>query len=98
MAFGVCVLLIGLVCAAFNVQRAAYRFANITLSLVMLIPRPHYQWTIAMHRFIEASTGIAFGLAISAFCPERKPFASTVGPTEHVTGAFDAKGGNAEPQ
>jgi hypothetical protein len=30
LAFGLCVFLIGLVCAAFNVQRAAYRFANIT--------------------------------------------------------------------
>src|SRR5260370_42313831 len=59
LAFGLCVFLIGLVCAAFNVQRAASRFANITLSLVMLIPRPPYQWTIAMHRFIEVSTGIA---------------------------------------
>jgi uncharacterized membrane protein YccC len=82
LAFGVCVLLIGLVCAAFNVQRAAYRFANITLSLVMLIPRPHYQWTIALHRFIEVSIGIAVGLAISAFWPERKSSASTVAPTE----------------
>jgi uncharacterized membrane protein YccC len=82
LAFGVCVLLIGLVCTAFNVQRAAYRFANITLSLVMLIPRPHYQWTIALHRFIEVSIGIAVGLAISAFWPERKSSASTVAPTE----------------
>ena len=98
LAFGLCVFLIGLVCAAFNVQRAAYRFANITLSLVMLIPRPHYQWTIAMHRFIEVSTGIAVGLAISAFWPERKPVASTVAPTEHLTGVFDAKAGNGEPQ
>jgi uncharacterized membrane protein YgaE (UPF0421/DUF939 family) len=80
-AFGVCVLLIGLVCAAFNVQRAAYRFANITLSLVILIPRPHYQWTIAMHRFIEVSIGIAVGLAISAVWPEPKSAAPTVAPT-----------------
>jgi hypothetical protein len=48
----------------------------------MLIPRPHYQWTIALHRFIEVSIGIAVGLAISAFWPERKSSASTVAPTE----------------
>ncbi len=87
LAFGVCVLLIGLVCAAFNVQRAAYRFANITLSLVMLIPRPHYQWTIALHRFIEVSIGIAVGLAISALWPEPKSSASTVAPTEVLPGS-----------
>jgi len=76
------VFLIGLVCAAFNVQRAAYRFANITLSLVMLIPRPHYQLSIAMHRFIEVSTGIAVGLVISALWPEPKSGASTAGTRE----------------
>ena len=85
LAFGACVFLIGLVCAAFDVQRAAYRFANITLSLVMLIPRAHSQWTTALHRFIEVSIGIAVGLAISAIWPERKSAASTVAPTEVVT-------------
>ena len=98
LAFGVCVFLIGLVCAAFNVQRAAYRFANITLSLVMLIPRPHYQWTIALHRFVEVSIGVVVGLAISAFWHERKPDASTAAPTKDITGVFDTRAGTGEPQ
>ena len=38
-----------------STQRAAYRFANITLLFVMLIPRAHYQWTIAMHRLLSTT-------------------------------------------
>src|SRR5258708_40188700 len=48
----------------------------------MLIPRPHYQWTVALHRFIEVSIGIAVGLAISAVWPEPKSAAPTVAPTK----------------
>jgi hypothetical protein len=36
----------------------------------MLVPS-HGAWVAALHRFLEVSTGIAVGLAISAMWPER---------------------------
>ena len=68
--FGVCVLMIGICCAPFRLERSAYRYATITLSIVMLLP--HSGWIVAIHRFIEVSLGIAVGLAISAIWPERR--------------------------
>jgi uncharacterized membrane protein YgaE (UPF0421/DUF939 family) len=70
-AFGIAVLLVGLFCAALRVERGAYRYAGITLAIVMLVPRSVSPWLIATHRFIEVSVGIAVGLVLSAVWPER---------------------------
>jgi uncharacterized membrane protein YccC len=70
-AFGVAVFLIGLLCAAFRVERSAYRYASITVAILLLVPRSTSGWQIAMHRFFEVSLGIAVGLALSALWPER---------------------------
>jgi uncharacterized membrane protein YccC len=69
--FGAAVLLIGVLCAAFRVERTAYRYAGITLAIVMLVPRSSGGWVIALHRFLEVSLGIAVGLLIAAVWPER---------------------------
>jgi uncharacterized membrane protein YccC len=69
--FGAAVLLIGILCAAFRVERTAYRYAGITLAIVMLVPRSNGSWVIALHRFFEVSLGIAVGLLIAAVWPER---------------------------
>lgn len=79
-AFGVAVLALGLLCAALKVERGAYRYAGITLTVIMLIPRANNQWVIAIHRFFEVSLGIAVGLAVSAVWPER-----TSGPAEKIS-------------
>jgi len=70
-AFGVAVFAIGVVCAALKVERAAYRYASITLAIVMLVPRAANEWMVAMHRFSEVSIGIVVGLALSAVWPEQ---------------------------
>lgn len=70
-AFGVAVLALGLLCAALKVEHAAYRYAGITLIIVMLVPRGANEWVVAVHRFFEVSVGIAVGLMISAVWPER---------------------------
>ena len=70
LVFGVCVLVIGMFFAPFHVERSAYRYACITLAIVMLT-RSHDGWITALHRFLEVSTGIAIGLAINAIWPER---------------------------
>ena len=78
-AFGGAVLAIGLLCAALKIQRSAYRYASITLAIVMLVPRTSNGWVIATHRFCEVSIGIIVGLALSAMWPER-----TSGQAQHI--------------
>jgi uncharacterized membrane protein YccC len=74
------VFLIGMFCASLRADRNAYRYAGITLAIVMLAPHGEAPWVIAVHRFAEVSVGIAVGLALSALWPERHPkqvFSST---------------------
>jgi uncharacterized membrane protein YccC len=73
LVFGIGVFAIGTLCAALRVERSAYRYASITLAIVMLVARSNSEWVIAAHRFCEVSIGIAVGLAVSALWPERKP-------------------------
>jgi len=76
LVFGIAVLVIGIFCAAFRVERSAYRYASVTLAIVMLVTRSNREWVIAVHRFLEVSIGIAVGLAITALWPEHLPGAS----------------------
>ena len=64
--FGVAVILVGLVCVALRVERSAFRYASITLAIVMLVPRSASARSVALHRFFEVSIGIAVGLALFA--------------------------------
>jgi len=68
--FAVGIFIMGIVCAALRLDRAAYRFAGITLAIVMLIAHSSPGWIVAVHRFIEVSLGIAVGLALTALWPE----------------------------
>jgi uncharacterized membrane protein YgaE (UPF0421/DUF939 family) len=61
---------LGLVCALCRLDRAAYRFAGITLAIV-LVSRHAPAWIIGAHRFFEVSLGIAAGLVMTALWPER---------------------------
>ncbi len=72
LAFGMAVFAIGVLCSWVRVERAAYRYASITLAIVMLIARNESAWTTAAHRFIEVSVGIAVGLAVTATWPEHR--------------------------
>ena len=47
---------------AFLRLASAYRFAAITLSIVLLIAHPRPPWIVASHRFVEVSLGIAVAL------------------------------------
>jgi uncharacterized membrane protein YgaE (UPF0421/DUF939 family) len=69
--FGLCVLGIGVFFTPFRVERSAYRYASITLAIVMLA-RSHSGSSVALHRFLEVSLGIGLGLAINAIWPERR--------------------------
>ncbi len=49
----------------------AYRFAAITVSIILLIAHTSPAWIVASHRFVEVSVGIAVALAISEVWPSR---------------------------
>ena len=55
---------------AMESMRSAFRFAGITLAIIMLIPRAMSVLVAAVHRFTEVSVGIAVGLALTALWPE----------------------------
>src|SRR5208283_3090390 len=66
--FAAGVFVLGLVCALLRLQNS-YRFAGITLAIVILIPHTAAPWIVALHRFIEVSIGIVVGLAVTVIWP-----------------------------
>ncbi|HLI86067.1 MAG TPA: hypothetical protein VKV17_19280 [Bryobacteraceae bacterium] len=73
LAFVAGLFALGVVCALLHLDRAAYRFAGITLAIIVLVTRSQPAAIIAAHRFLEVSLGIATGLAFTALWPERAP-------------------------
>ena len=73
IAFGAAMAGTGLVCLLLKVDRSAYRFAGITLTIIMLVPRATSPWIVAIHRCVEVSLGIAVALVLAAVWPERIP-------------------------
>jgi uncharacterized membrane protein YgaE (UPF0421/DUF939 family) len=74
-AFGAGVFVVGLICALLRIGRNAFRYAAITLAIVMLVARAEPAWMIAVHRFLEISVGIAVGVLLTAVWPEPEPVA-----------------------
>jgi uncharacterized membrane protein YccC len=76
IAFFVAIVLIGLLSYGFRLEKTAYRYAGVTLAIIILIPRSNPAWIIALHRFSEVSVGIIVALAVVAFWPERSVIAA----------------------
>jgi len=72
LVFGASVFLLGVLSAVVHSRRSAYRFAGVTLAIVMLVPRTAPAWRIALHRFAEVSIGIGVALLLAALWPERE--------------------------
>ncbi|HVM48944.1 MAG TPA: FUSC family protein [Candidatus Acidoferrum sp.] len=72
VVYGLGVLALGLLCGLLRLDQTAYRFAGITLTIVLLVVRSQGPWLIAAHRFVEVSLGIAVGLGFAAFWPPRE--------------------------
>lgn len=70
VVYGVGVLLCGLLTWSLGIN-GAYRFAAITLSIILLIPRGR-PWIASWHRFLEVSLGIAVALAVTMAWPLTK--------------------------
>ena len=72
LVFAAAVFVLGLFCAAFRMEKSAYRYASITFAIIVLIPRSNAAWIIALHRFFEVSVGIVVALALAALWPEHQ--------------------------
>ena len=72
IAFALAIFLIGLLSIVFRLEKTAYRYASITLAIIVLIPRLSAAWIIALHRFLEVSVGIIVALAVVAVWPEHR--------------------------
>ena len=70
LVFGVCVLILGFLCVLVHSDRSAYRFAGVTLAIILLIPRAEPPWQIAVHRFAEVSIGLGVALLLTMLWPE----------------------------
>jgi uncharacterized membrane protein YgaE (UPF0421/DUF939 family) len=70
LVYGIAVLLCGVLCAVLRLD-GAYRFAAITLSIIVLIAHQRPAWIVASHRFVEVSVGIAVALAVAQLWPGR---------------------------
>jgi uncharacterized membrane protein YgaE (UPF0421/DUF939 family) len=64
IVYGGGIFLCGLLSAILRVG-SAFRFAAITLSIVLLITHTSPPWIVAVHRFIEVSVGIAVALLVT---------------------------------
>jgi uncharacterized membrane protein YccC len=50
----------------------AYRFAAITFSIILLVPRAQAPWITGWHRFLEVSLGILVALVVTTVWPLEK--------------------------
>jgi hypothetical protein len=58
LPFALAITLVGLLSIAFRLEKTAYRWASITLGIIVLIPRSARAQTIVLRRFVEVSVGI----------------------------------------
>jgi uncharacterized membrane protein YgaE (UPF0421/DUF939 family) len=70
LMYAVAIFVCGALCAFLRV-RGAYRFAAITLSIILLVAHQSPAWIVAAHRFVEVSLGIAVALALAELWPIR---------------------------
>jgi uncharacterized membrane protein YgaE (UPF0421/DUF939 family) len=61
LVYGAGIFLSGILSSLLRIG-SAYRFAAITLSIVLLINHDRPPWAVATHRFVEVSLGIAVAL------------------------------------
>lgn len=74
IVYGVGILLCGALSFLLRIG-GAYRFAAITLSIILLIPRGRAPWIVGWHRFLEVSLGVGVALAVATVWPlnQKKP-------------------------
>jgi uncharacterized membrane protein YgaE (UPF0421/DUF939 family) len=68
LVYGVGIFLCGVLAWLLRIG-GAYRFAGITLSIVLLVPQKGAPWIVGWHRFLEVSLGIAVALVTATVWP-----------------------------
>jgi len=63
-SFALAVLLTTLICAVIG-RWETYRFAGVTVAIVMLITHHGTPWMVALHRFLEVSFGIVVAFVVT---------------------------------
>jgi uncharacterized membrane protein YgaE (UPF0421/DUF939 family) len=71
VVYAVGILLCGVLAWLLRVG-GAYRFAAVTLSIILLIPRTRAPWITGWHRFLEVSLGIGVALVVTMVWPQAK--------------------------
>jgi uncharacterized membrane protein YgaE (UPF0421/DUF939 family) len=71
LVYATAIFICGVLCALLRLDNA-YRFAAITLSIILLIAHQRAAWIVAWHRFVEVSVGIAVALAVTQLWPIRE--------------------------
>jgi uncharacterized membrane protein YgaE (UPF0421/DUF939 family) len=64
IVYAISIFVCGLLCSLLRLG-GAYRFAAITLTIVLLITHSNPPWSVALHRFVEVSLGIAVALLVA---------------------------------
>ena len=72
LVYAVAIFASGVLCAVLRL-RGAHRFAAIAVSIILLVPHQHRAWSVAAHRFVEVSLGIAVALALALLWPITVP-------------------------
>jgi uncharacterized membrane protein YccC len=72
VVFALAIFLLGVFSFVLRLEKTGYRYASVTLTIIVLIPRTGAPWLIATHRFIEVSIGIVVALAVVAIWQERQ--------------------------
>ena len=71
LVYGLGILACGMLAWVLRVG-GAYRFAAITLSIILLVPRAQAPWITGWHRFLEVSLGIFVALLVTTVWPLAK--------------------------
>ncbi|MGA8622123.1 MAG: FUSC family protein [Candidatus Sulfotelmatobacter sp.] len=68
IVYGLGMFICGILSALLRIG-SAYRFAAITLSIVLLVAHTRSPWIVAAHRFVEVSLGIAVAVVVAVVWP-----------------------------
>ena len=81
IVYGAGILACGIISAMLRLA-AAYRFAAITFSIVLLIAHAEPPWVVALDRFVEVSLGIGVALLVALVWHPPAPKATTESRTQ----------------
>lgn len=89
-------LCLGPICTVLRLGNSGYRFAGVTLAVIVLVHRVDPVWTIALHRVMETAIGIMVAMAVMAVWREGQRAESQSQVNRHRGPLIHAKSGRAD--